>query len=312
MRKLIGLGFIAGAALLAACHLYNLERKLGPEDADFISKVRYILSSAERKLFLEIPPSERTAFKAEFWKRRDPTPDTPENEFQEEYFKRITRATELFPGEGREGWLTDRGRIFVLFGQPSERLTFPMDSGGNCREIWYYGAFPVIFVDDFCSGNFLLTAINLEHLHDLNIAQAYFQGPIDQDREMFNFDASVMKKSAAPGRVEAVVEIRVPYKGIAFVSEVEEARFRTTLSVDLDLRTASGTSFWTTRETREVLIEKEALEAALAKDAFRIEVPVILEGNLDALRRGKNGILVTVKNSTDNQELKKIVDFRLD
>ncbi len=311
MRKIFLPVFVAVAALAACGRLYKLERKLGPEDAEFVSRVRYILTSEERKIFLEMPLSERTAFKTEFWARRDPDPDTPVNEFRDEYFKRMARATELFFGEGREGWLTDRGRIYILFGPPGERLTYPMDPGGYCRETWYYGAFPVIFLDERCSGNFLLTAINLEHLHDLNIAQSYFQKPQNQETELFNFEASVRKKSSASGRYEGIVVLRIPYKGISFVSEVEEARYRTTLTVELDLRTPDGKSFWTARESREVLIDKEDLEAALPKGAVGIEIPLILDGDLGPLRSGKNGIRISVRNSTDNQELKKLVEFRL-
>jgi GWxTD domain-containing protein len=312
MRKYIGLGLIAASAFLSSCRLYNLERKLGPEDADFMSKVRYIMASEERKIFLEIPPTERTGFKADFWKRRDPTPETPVNEFRDEYFLRMKRATELFHGEGKDGWLTDRGRIYILFGPPGERLTYPMESGGSCREVWYYGSFPVIFVDDLCSGNYLLSAINLQHLHDLNIAQAYFQKPENQEKELFNFEASLRKKSAGPGGYEGVLEIRIPYKGISFVSEVEEARFRTTLTVDLDLRTPAGTSFWNARRTYEILMNKEDLEAALPRGAYKIEIPVVLEGSLEPLHHGKNEIQVSVKNSTNNEELKKLIEFRLD
>ncbi len=142
MRRssLFAVGMLA-FAFAASCRLYNLERKLNPEAAAFFGKVQYIISKEERKIFLELPESERAAFQEEFWKRRDPDPDTPENEYRTEYFQRVERASAMFHGEGRAGWLTDRGRIFILFGAPSERMTYPMDAGGFCREIWYYGAF---------------------------------------------------------------------------------------------------------------------------------------------------------------------------
>ena len=85
MRKALSgifcLGLLAGIALSAACKLYNLERKLSPEYADFLSKVRYIITREERKIFLELPDSEKPKSIEEFWQRRDPTPDTPDNEF---------------------------------------------------------------------------------------------------------------------------------------------------------------------------------------------------------------------------------------
>jgi len=119
-----------------SCRLYKLERQLDPENAEFLSKVNYIITKEERKIFLELPDEEKESFREEFWKRRDPDPSTEENEFKIEYFNRIERANELFHGEGRPGWMTDRGRIFVLFGPPSDRMTYPMGTGpyGRCQK----------------------------------------------------------------------------------------------------------------------------------------------------------------------------------
>ncbi len=111
------------AALLSACRLYKLARQLPPEYADFLSQVRYIITKEEEKIFLELPHSEKDRFIEEFWARRDPDPDTEENEFKTEFFKRVERANALFISEGKPGWLTDRGRIYVLFGPPTDRIT---------------------------------------------------------------------------------------------------------------------------------------------------------------------------------------------
>lgn len=65
-------------------------------NAEFLSKVRYIINKKERKIFLELPDSEKERFKDEFWERRDPDPETEENEFKMEYFNRIEKANDLF------------------------------------------------------------------------------------------------------------------------------------------------------------------------------------------------------------------------
>ena len=95
MKRCLSRGFLAallaGLAVMTACRLYNLERKLNPADADFLNKVRYIITSEERRTFLELPDSEKAQFIEDFWKRRDPDPTTEENEFKMEYFK-IGRA----------------------------------------------------------------------------------------------------------------------------------------------------------------------------------------------------------------------------
>ncbi len=80
-----------------------------------------------------MPPSERKNFREEFWKRRDLDPSTEENEFKMEYFNRIEKANDLFISEGRPGWLTDRGSIYILLGPPMNRLTYPMGIDGYSR-----------------------------------------------------------------------------------------------------------------------------------------------------------------------------------
>ena len=154
----------------SSCRLYNIERKLDPVNADFISKVRYILTKKERKIFLELPDSEREQFIEEFWERRDPDPDTEENEFKMEYFSRVEKTTELFRSEVKPGWVTDRGRIYILFGPPTDRYTYPMGGGSSgCREVWYYGAFPVVFIDSTCTGTYSLVTYDLSNIREFNL-----------------------------------------------------------------------------------------------------------------------------------------------
>jgi GWxTD domain-containing protein len=107
--------------LLVSCASYKLEKTLDPESQEFLSKVRFITTRQERKIFLNIAPSERKNFIEEFWKKRDPDPDTEENEFKKEYFNRIEEANHLFREGGSPGWLQDRGRIYILLGPPDNR-----------------------------------------------------------------------------------------------------------------------------------------------------------------------------------------------
>src|ERR1039458_5959326 len=82
-----------------------------------------------RETFLKLSTNEeREQFIENFWLRRDPTPDTPENEFKEEHFRRIAYANEHF-ASGAPGWKTDRGRIYIIWGKPDNTDTHP--SGGN-------------------------------------------------------------------------------------------------------------------------------------------------------------------------------------
>ncbi|MFQ6069150.1 MAG: GWxTD domain-containing protein [Candidatus Aminicenantales bacterium] len=111
--------------LLSSCTTTPLEKRLDRMSEEFFSKVRYIITAEESKIFLELPPEKRQEFIEKFWQRRDPTPGTPRNEYREAYFQRIEEANRLFKG-GRPGWLQDRGRIYILFGPPDERQTNPM------------------------------------------------------------------------------------------------------------------------------------------------------------------------------------------
>jgi len=91
--------------------------------------VAYIITDEERAAFRQLSnDEERDNFIEAFWQRRDPTPDTEENEFKEEHYQRIAYANEHFAA-GVPGWKTDRGRIYIVFGKADEVESHP--SGGT-------------------------------------------------------------------------------------------------------------------------------------------------------------------------------------
>jgi len=91
--------------------------------------VRWIITPEELSAFKQLSnDEERDAFIEQFWLRRDPTPDTPENEYKEEHYRRIAYANEHFAA-GIPGWRTDRGRIYIAYGPPDEIDSHP--SGGT-------------------------------------------------------------------------------------------------------------------------------------------------------------------------------------
>jgi GWxTD domain-containing protein len=91
--------------------------------------VTYIISDEERKAFKSLGnDEERDAFIENFWQRRNPNPDSPENEFREEHYRRIAYANEHYPA-GKPGWKTDRGRIYIMWGPPDSIEAHP--SGGS-------------------------------------------------------------------------------------------------------------------------------------------------------------------------------------
>jgi GWxTD domain-containing protein len=101
--------------------------------------VVYIISDEERAAFKQLSnDEERDQFIEAFWQRRDPTPDTEENEFKEEHYRRIAYANEHFAA-GIPGWKSDRGRIYIMYGPADEidahpsggTYERPMDEGGG-------------------------------------------------------------------------------------------------------------------------------------------------------------------------------------
>jgi GWxTD domain-containing protein len=91
--------------------------------------VIYIISSEERSSFLHLSTNEeRESFIENFWQRRNPDPDSPENTFKEEHYRRIAYANEHY-ASGIPGWKTDRGRIYIMWGPADEVTSHP--SGGS-------------------------------------------------------------------------------------------------------------------------------------------------------------------------------------
>jgi GWxTD domain-containing protein len=91
--------------------------------------VVWIITDEERAAFKQLSnDEERDSFIEQFWLRRDPTPDTEENEYKEEHYRRIAYANEHFAA-GIPGWKSDRGRIYIMYGPADEVDSHP--SGGT-------------------------------------------------------------------------------------------------------------------------------------------------------------------------------------
>jgi GWxTD domain-containing protein len=116
----------------------NVKPELKKAYKDWLEKdVTYVITDEERRAFKRLQTDdEREKFIEEFWRRRDPDPDTEENEFKEEYYERIAYANEHF-ASGIPGWKSDRGRIWIMYGKPDERETHPM--GGGYERPSYHG-----------------------------------------------------------------------------------------------------------------------------------------------------------------------------
>ena len=77
-----------------------------------------------------------------FWNKRDPNPATPVNEFKDEFYQRVQYANDRYTTRGMEGWETDRGRILVKYGLPTNIEPHLFDRGVRPHEIWEYNNIP--------------------------------------------------------------------------------------------------------------------------------------------------------------------------
>ncbi|HBB87384.1 MAG TPA: GWxTD domain-containing protein [Blastocatellia bacterium] len=171
----------------------NVKTELKKAYKDWLEKdVTYVITDEERKAFKKLATDdEREKFIEEFWRRRDPDPDTDENEFKEEYYERIAYANEHF-ASGIPGWKSDRGRIWIMYGKPDERETHPSggaydrpstEGGGMTTtypfETWFYRYLPGVgsgveieFVDPTGSGEYRIARNPNEKDAMLNIPGA--------------------------------------------------------------------------------------------------------------------------------------------
>jgi GWxTD domain-containing protein len=130
-------------------------------------EVVYIISPLEKQVFEKLQTDrERELFVEAFWRQRDPTPGTTENEFKTEHFRRINYANYYL---GRQsplpGWRTDRGRIYIILGEPNDIQRFESGQETYPAEIWFYqnkaeaglpAGFNIVFFKEHGTGDYKL------------------------------------------------------------------------------------------------------------------------------------------------------------
>ncbi|MCP2604459.1 GWxTD domain-containing protein, partial [Candidatus Aminicenantes bacterium AC-708-M15] len=160
--------------LVVISFLFQLEAKkksvkdLPPKYRKWLEEeVVYIITPKEREVFLQLETDkERDLFIEAFWKHRDPTPGTPENEFKKEHYRRIAYANHMFGrGTPKPGWKTDRGRYYIILGPPQDVQRFDAKQNLYPAEIWFYQgmtkkglipAFYLVFIQRGGTGEYVL------------------------------------------------------------------------------------------------------------------------------------------------------------
>jgi GWxTD domain-containing protein len=174
---------------------------LDPESRDFYETARLVMTAAEKDIFNHLPdPESRREFIRDFWTKRDPDPDTENNEFREEFERRLEYAEKHFR-EGRKGWNTDRGRIYVYLGPPEKTEEyFPQQiadvRGSVIYWIYYRYDLGIEFMDERGLGAFTITQIAGDFFGAMEAAKlgAIYQVDGGVAKKFVNFDLAYDKE----------------------------------------------------------------------------------------------------------------------
>jgi GWxTD domain-containing protein len=236
--------------------------------------IGYIILPVEEKILRELPPEDRREFVSNFWARRDPDPSTAENEYRKEYYNRMATADKAFTA-GKPGWKTDRGRIYILLGPPTNVIRKsmgdvpspvynanenPLERGTRTEKAtitWVYDQYQeqygepltIIFVDFHSTGDYKLTAqANLSpYIHSAtwdppDLAKMLIMAEIQTDivnksrSVIFDYDASAEIVQETDIFL-ARVHIRIPYSRLSYKADAE--KYACDLSIAAEIRDAA-------------------------------------------------------------------------
>lgn len=306
----------AGAAVLLLTGFcgksYYSRTDLKAEYKDFISSVRYIISNEEKKLFYSLASdTERDIYIEKFWSKRDPDPGTRENEFKDDYYKRIELANHLFRGERKgEGWLTDRGRVFVILGEPDYRRfnQGQINSSPTSRawyeyphEIWMYGLYPIYFIDRNENGTFELVAQSARVFSQMVYASNRLNKPFKKIKKTpFGFHAFVYKNKDK----SRIIRVRLPYNNILFIQEKEN--FIAKLDFSLSIFNAKDEIVQDFTYPHTISISDAKLQKLDTQDEYTIDIPF-----KEKLSPGKYELRVVLQSKIDQIQKRLNIKFEI-
>ena len=316
---------------------------LDPTSQKFIDLVRYIILPVEEKIFREMPAEDRGEFIKDFWARRDPDPSTLVNEFRETYYSRRAVADKAFQA-GQPGWLTDRGRIFILLGPPTQvitkamgdvpyekmnRVTADLQETGTVTErpteIWIYDSYPdyfkgplrLVFVDFYSTGDYKLTS-------NVEITPYSMVSPAWEKPDLAKFQL-IAKMEMDKSGLEAVRIFDYDASIIKITSDKNQPQV--SLSIEIPFASLSyhkeGDEYSCDLTLTADVVSAERLVIFKKTEGFsrRFSRPQLLEAiknNLKsgwdwtlALDRGHNNIYVSVVDNIKGKRLRKLLTVRV-
>lgn len=235
---------LLGMVWLNACAARGTMIERDPNFESFFEKARLIMTNEEIQIYKHLPDTQaRDEFIAEFWKKRDPFPETNENESKVEFERRIAYANRWFkenrpPGRG---WDTQRGRILLQLGEPDNRYLNDMINDPNIKGyehwVYYYYQLDLIFVDKDGFGEYKMANYPAELLTALDTAK--FTLNLSEREAMKNAFSFAAKYR------DGQISITIPLKKIHFqeVGNTIQAAYKISVYVYRDYRKIDAPTF---------------------------------------------------------------------
>lgn len=327
--------------LFISCRTVTLEKRLDPQSEEFLNTTQYIVSDSERKVFLELPPWGREKFIEDFWKRRDPIPQTEINEFKELYMKRIEIANKLF-SKGRKGYLTDRGRIYVLFGPPDEMIKseggqyidpfadartvqLPTREGSKPIETWIYRNLlsamqeriyvRLDFADVDGTGDYKLISDlreavpgTISTILNPNLTllhelnkEEFFRKREKGEKPIFDFNYQFKKIKAQDSNL--IIRLEIPIKSV-YLEEVNNF-LKANLMVSIQILDLNEKILWEFKKEYQFSTSKSDVIEGRVKD-WIVDIPVT-----HILPKGSYNAYICIFNLIAKDEIKKLLPFKI-
>lgn len=269
--------------------------ELDPVSKEFYEYTRLIMTKPEKDIFLFLPDKEsREEFIQDFWNKRDPDPQTEENEFEEEFYQRIEYANKRFI-EGIPGWKTDRGRIYIYLGAPDKIDQRPFinrpDVKGLIWWVYYRYRLGIEFVDKTGDGRYSLSRQSGAAGGLLDVIEKAKFGRIFDDSEDVG---KIFSKFDVDYDAEAKeIVLAIPVESLSFEAEANKLKADFTFEFYIYAKNSPEKERFTRQKSFETT-EKEALEQEqivltfpydLAPGDYYFDVLVVIKQKIGKLRK---------------------------
>lgn len=276
-------------------HATPKKQVLAPDHQEFYKYATYLFTKNERKIFLNLPSDKaREDFIRYFWEIRDPNPLTEENEFKVEIEQRFDYVSKYLKEGPIPGWKTDRGRLYILLGSPTNVLEQSIDTSFGRELYWYFADSDIFarFVDTNGTGVFRLdlNMVSLKLLDELEKRKYYIVNKTEKD----NFLTELINFSLTYDKTRQEIVISLDNKHISYEKEPETNLMVAKIKVSIVIYDHQNNFFdhsevKTLKRTEAELLEKNAtltLTIPLVLPKGKVKIDAIISDFLgDAVQR---------------------------